>query len=64
MSEETSTYDKSVRIIRFSGKQSDWRIWSIKFLAYASVKGYRDILLGKVTMPATERNGDEQAVQA
>lgn len=65
MSEDNNTYNKSVRIIRFSGKVAEWRIWSLKFLAYASVKGYKSILLGndvimsKQTFDAIDRNTDE-----
>ncbi len=53
MSEE-NTYDKSVRVIRFSGKQADWRVWSLKFLAYSAIKGYKGILTGsEVPVSAT-----------
>ena len=37
--------EKSIRIIEFSGKQSDWDGWSEKFLAKAEHKGYRKLLL-------------------
>ena len=53
MSDDNNTYDKSVQVIRFSGKASDWRIWSMKFLAYAAVKGYKTILTG-VDVPVNE----------
>ena len=39
--------EKSIRIIEFSGKQSDWDGWSEKFLAKAEHKGYRKLLLCK-----------------
>jgi hypothetical protein len=34
-------------VIPFTGKKEDWPIWSVKFLACARCKGYRDVLLGK-----------------
>jgi hypothetical protein len=37
----------SIRVISFTGKKEDWPIWSVKFLARARRKGYRDVLLGK-----------------
>jgi len=50
MSTDGDKYFKTVQIVPFSEKQSDWRKWSLKFLANASVRGYRDILLGKVVV--------------
>ena len=39
--------EKSIRIIEFSGNQSDWNGWSEKFLTKAEMKGYRKLLLCK-----------------
>ncbi len=30
---------------------ADWQVWSEKFLARARRKGFKDVLLGKVTVP-------------
>ena len=35
---------KSIRVIQFSGKQSDWDGWHEKFLVKAEYKGYRKLL--------------------
>ncbi len=43
--------EKSIRVISFSGKKSDWRVWSRKFLARANRLGYKDLLEGKVEVP-------------
>jgi hypothetical protein len=43
--------EKSIRAISFSGKKSDWRVWSCKFLAHANRLGYNDLLKGKVKVP-------------
>ncbi len=32
--------EKAIRIIEFSGRQSDWDGWSVKFLTRAENKGY------------------------
>ena len=42
---------KSIRVIEFSGKTSDWEGWSEKFLARGKRKEYKKILLGKVRVP-------------
>src|SRR5210317_1786173 len=58
MASEHDSYFKSVRIVSFSGKQSDWRKWSLNFLANASVQGYKDILLGKTVAPTDSEDLD------
>jgi hypothetical protein len=51
----------SIRVIPFTGKKEDWPIWSVKFLAPARCKGYRDVLLGKDITPS---DADEPAATA
>lgn len=46
-----STEEKSLRIIEFSGKKSDWKVWSRKFTARGNRKGYKSIFEGKDTIP-------------
>ena len=36
---------KTIRVIPFSGKEADWNRWSKTFMATATVKGYRDVLV-------------------
>ena len=36
---------KTIRIIPFSGKEEDWNRWSKTFIATATVKGYKDVLI-------------------
>ena len=43
--------EKSIRIIPFSGKDEDWRMWSRKFLARAHLRKYKGVLLGTTTVP-------------
>ena len=42
---------KSIRVIEFSGRTTDWEGWSEKFLARAKRKGYKKLLVGKETVP-------------
>ena len=54
-----SENEKSVRIIPFSGKKADWRIWSKRFLAAADKKKYKEVLLGKEVIPKNDEVLDE-----
>jgi hypothetical protein len=58
---KTADTTVSIRVIPFTGKKEDWRIWSVKFLACARCKGYRDVLLGKDVTPL---DADEPAATA
>jgi hypothetical protein len=51
MAEPKSNFGLLYKVILFSGKKKDWTAWEEKFLAKANVKGYDDILLGKVMIP-------------
>ena len=42
--------EKAILIIEFSGKQSDWDGWSMKFSTKAELRGYRKLLLYKKKM--------------
>jgi hypothetical protein len=39
------------RLLKFSGKQADWRMWSRKFVARATMRKYDGILLGMSKAP-------------
>ena len=58
MSDKEGT-ERSVRIIPFNGKKSDWRIWSRRFLAAAGKKKYKNVLLGIEAVPADSEVLDE-----
>ena len=36
---------KTIRILPFSGKEEDWNRWSKTFLATASAKGYKEVIM-------------------
>ena len=50
--------EKTIRIITFSGKQKDWRMWSAQFLARANRKGFKNVLLGKMEVPSEDEEFD------
>ena len=45
----TEDTEKAVRVLPFSGKEAEWRMWSCKFLARARIKGYQSIIVGLET---------------
>ena len=44
--------EKSLRIIEFSGKKDDWKVWSVKWLARANRRGYKKLVNGPVPIPS------------
>jgi hypothetical protein len=48
------TYLSAIRVITFYGKSDEWPIWSEKFLAKAKRYDFKDVLLGKATIPKTD----------
>ena len=52
--------EKSIRVISFSGKRSDWRVWSRKFLAVAEKRGYKKLLTGALELTSTSGTDDLQ----
>jgi hypothetical protein len=59
MTDSSSKYYKtSIRVITFSGKKKDWIAWEEKFFAKSKRRGYKDVLLGKITIPKSTENLD------
>jgi hypothetical protein len=52
----TKSEIKSICVLEFNGKTSDWEGWSEKFKARAKRKGYKDLLLGKKNIPTNSVN--------
>ena len=42
---------KLIKIIEFNDKENEYRVWSKKFMSVATIRGYRDVLLGKTIVP-------------
>jgi hypothetical protein len=49
----------AIRVIPFCGKVEEWPIWSEKFLAKAKRCGFKDLLLGKLSIPKVDEEIDE-----
>ena len=50
-----SNEEKSIRIIEFSGKKTDWDSWSEKFLSRGKQKGYKKLLVSTGTTPGVDK---------
>ena len=59
MSAQIGYSEKTIGIVQFSGKHSDWRMWLKQFLAVSCKKKYKDILLGTTTVPKESETLDE-----
>jgi hypothetical protein len=44
----TNNVETTIRIISFSGKQTDWRMWSRLFEAFAETRGFAAALTTKL----------------
>jgi hypothetical protein len=53
----------TIRLIPFCGKVEEWLIWSEKFLAKAKRYGFKDVLLGKLSIPKTDESFEEASDQ-
>jgi hypothetical protein len=49
----------TIRVIPFFGKADKWPIWSEKFLAKAKRYGFKDLLLGKLSISKEDESFDE-----
>jgi hypothetical protein len=49
----------TVRVIPFYEKVDEWPIWSERFLAKSRHFGFKDLLLGKLSIPTVDENFDE-----
>ena len=56
-----STELKTIRVLEFSGRISEWEGWSEKFLARAKRKGYKKLLQGKEEVPKENEIGSDSA---
>ena len=52
--------EKAIRIITFSGKKSDWRQWSRKFLAVAHRRGFRGYLNGSEKISSSSSDDEKK----
>ena len=51
---------KAIKVLKFSGKESEWDHWSEKFVALARARGFAGILLGTEMAPRTDKEIDKK----
>ena len=59
MSKSSSKDESNSKELSFNGKKQEWEPWEEKFMARAKRRGYKHILLGKVSIPGSEAILDE-----
>ena len=52
----SSMYERSIRVIAFSGKKKDYRMWRKQFASVAGRRDYEEILDGSIVVPADSEN--------
>ena len=45
---------KAIKVLKFTGKESEWDHWSEKFVAWARARGFAGILLGTERVPRAD----------
>ena len=50
----------AIKVLKFTGKESDWDHWSEKFIALARAKGFAGILLGTEKAPRADEEIDSK----
>ena len=51
---------KAIKVLKFTGKESEWDHWSEKFVALARARGFADILLGTEQAPSADEQIDRK----
>ena len=51
---------KAIKVLKFTGKESEWDHWSEKFVALARARGFARILLGTEQAPSADKDIDKK----
>ena len=51
---------KAIKVLKFTGKESEWDHWSEKFVALARTRGFAGILLGTEQAPRADEDVDKK----
>ena len=51
---------KAIKVMKFTGKESEWDHWSEKFVALARARGFAGILLGTEKAPRADEEIDKK----
>ena len=51
---------KAIKVLKFTGKESEWDCWSEKFVALARARGFAGILFGTEQAPRADKDIDKK----
>ena len=51
---------KAIKVLKFTGKESEWDHWSEKFIALATTRGFAGLLLGTERVPNADEDIDRK----
>ena len=51
---------KAIKVLKFTGKESEWDHWSEKFVALARARGFEGLLLGTEKAPRADEEIDKK----
>ena len=51
---------KAIKVLRFTGKESEWDHWSDKFIALERARSFAGILLGTEQAPRADKEIDKK----
>ena len=51
---------KAIKVLKFTGRESEWDHWSEKFIALARARGFAEILLGREQAPNADEDIDRK----
>ena len=51
---------KAIKVLKFTGKESEWDHWTEKFIALARARGFAGILLGTEQAPVADESIDRR----
>ena len=51
---------KAIKVLKFTGKESEWDHWSEKFVALTRARGFARILLGTEKAPRADEDTDKK----
>ena len=54
---------KAIKVLNFTGKESEWDHWSEKFVALARARGFAGILLGTEQAPSADEDIDKKKLE-
>ena len=55
---------KAIKVLKFTGKESEWDHWSEKFVALARARGFAGILLGTENTPRENEEIDKKKAES